>query len=300
MSSKSYSQVDAVLVVAHGTIEKTSELPEFLARIRRGRPINPEFLTEIASHYDQIGGSPLLAITREQVALLESELGLPCHLAMRLWHPLVEDVAQRIADLKQRRVLVLPLAPFSVEIYYQAACNAVAGRGLADRLDLLTVPPWGSHPSFIAAWAKQIAPLLKEHPRATLVLTAHSLPQHVIAAGDNYEREVSAAAAAVGQALGVPYRLAFQSQGVDGGAWVGPTLAETFTALRNTGSQEVVVAPIGFLSEHVETLYDLDIEAARLAGSLGLGFFRVSALNTEPTLIAALAAVARETLARIE
>jgi ferrochelatase len=300
MSSKSKRRLDAVLVVAHGTIENTSELPEFLTRIRRGRPIKPEFLAEIASHYHEIGGSPLLAITRQQVALLETALGIPCYLAMRLWHPLVEDVAARIVDSEQRRVLVLPLAPFSVDIYYRAACAAVSQRGLADRLELFSVSPWGSHPSFIATWTAQIRPLLEVHPQASLVLTAHSLPAQVIAAGDNYQREVSAAAAAVGQALNLPYRLAFQSQGVDGGEWIGPTLAETFAELKSQGSREVVLAPIGFLTEHVETLYDLDIEAARLAESLELGFHRVPALNTAPGLIATLAAVARETLTGIE
>ncbi len=286
---------DAVLLVGHGTVDQPGEIPEFLSRIRFGRPVSPELIHEITSRYQQIGGSPLLRTSRAQAAALQERLGLPCLVAMRMWHPLLADVIQSAQQQQLRRLLVLPLAPYSVAVYSQAAQRAASERNLAE-VTLSAVRPWGSHPQLVAAWCQQIRPWLAEDPDAQLVLTAHSLPSHVIRAGDRYQDEVSLSAAAIAQALGTAHHLAFQSQGADGGDWVGPTLQETLARAAGEGKRHVVVAPIGFLSDHVETLYDLDVEAKAQAEQLGLRFSRVPALNESPALIDALEAVARAEL----
>jgi ferrochelatase len=218
---------------------------------------------------------------------------------MRLWHPLVEDVVAQSVQRGWRNLLVLPLAPFSVELYFRAAQRAVAQRGLAD-VRLHSVAPWGSHPLHVGAWVERLRPLCAAQPDAALLLTAHSLPTAVIRGGDRYQTEVSACASLIAKALGRPHQLAFQSQGADGGDWIGPSLDETLTQLASQGARSVIAAPIGFISDHVETLYDLDIQAAERARALGLGWQRASALNDSPALIEALAAVAQEGRAAAE
>jgi len=287
--------IDALLLVGHGTVDRLEEIPEFLSRIRGGRPVSQELIHEISSRYQRIGGSPLKATSEAQARALAARLGLPCLVAMRMAHPLIADVLQDARAQGLRRLLVLPLAPYSVEVYYQACERAKAERGL-NELTLSPVAPWGSHRSLIAAWQQQIQPVLEAHPDAQVVLTAHSLPSHVIRAGDRYQNEVTASALAVAGALGRAHNLAFQSQGADGGDWIGPTLEETLKKLAGKQVREVVVAPIGFLSDHIETLYDLDVEAKGQAEALGLQFHRVPALNDNDSLIATLEAVAREAL----
>lgn len=290
--------LDAVLLVGHGTVDQLDEIPAFLNKIRRGRPSSPELIETITDHYREIGGSPLKATSQAQAAALQRRLGLPCLLSMRLWHPLVEDVVQQAHGRGLRRLLVLPLAPFSVELYFQAAQRAVQARGLGE-VSLHRVAAWGSHPRFIDAWAAQIAPHCQAHPDATLLLTAHSLPTAVIRAGDRYQSEVSDCAEQIAAALGRKHTLAFQSQGADGGDWIGPGLQETLHELATAGVRKIIAAPVGFLSDHVETLYDLDIEAAGWAQNLGLEWRRVRALNESAPLIDALEAVAREAWPRL-
>jgi ferrochelatase len=285
--------LDAVLLVGHGTVDQLDEIPAFLAKIRRGRPSSPELIQTITDHYREIGGSPLKATSQAQATALQARLGLPCLLAMRLWNPLVEDVVQQAHERGLERLLVLPLAPFSVELYFQAAQRAVQARGLA-QVTLHSVAAWGSHPRFIDAWAQQIAPHCQAQPDAALLLTAHSLPTAVIRAGDRYQSEVTDCADKIAAALGRSHTLAFQSQGADGGDWIGPGLQETLQQLAAAGVRKVIAAPVGFLSDHVETLYDLDIEAAGWAQDLGLQWLRVQALNESALLIDTLAAVARE------
>jgi ferrochelatase len=128
------------------------------------------------------------------------------------------------------------------------------------------------------------------------VLTAHSLPRAAIRAGDRYQAEVEACARAIAERLGRPCELCYQSQGADGGEWLGPDLRQTFERLAHSGVRQITLSPVGFLADHVETLYDLDIEARAWAGALGLGFERVPALNTAPGLIDALASVAERAL----
>lgn len=277
---------DAVLLTAHGTVEHLHELPEFLLRIRHGRPAPAGLVAELERRYSAIGGSPLLRVTNEQAELLAARLHVPVFVGMRLWRPELEDAVARAVSAGVKRLCVLPLAPFSVHVYAKAAERACSELGAT--LELVIATPFGGSDGFVDAQVAAIRPHLQSESSEELILTAHSLPMSVVSAGDPYREQVEASAGAIAERLGRPYILAYQSQGADGGDWLGPDLRQALNDARDHGRERVVIAPIGFLSDHVETLYDLDIEAKAWARELGLGFDRVPALNTAPALISAL------------
>ncbi len=291
---------DGVLLVAHGTVEDLDDLAAFVKRIRRGRPAPPELVKELRTRYEAIGGSPLLATTRQQAAALSRELELPVLVGMRLWHPEVGEALGGAAELGIRRLCILPMAPFSVHIYCEHA------RGEHARLtptfgsrcpELLQTEPWGLCPEFVEAYAVRIEKQLADAANYELVLTAHSLPTRVIQAGDPYVVQFETAVRAVAARLGRDAALAYQSQGADAGEWLGPSLREVMTTSKARGRSGVVVAPLGFVAEHVETLFDLDVEAAAQARELGLDFRRVPALDDDPGLIRGLARIASDAFA---
>jgi ferrochelatase len=286
----------AVLLTAHGTVAHLEELPAFLSRIRGGRPVSPELLAETQRRYALIGGSPLLRVTEEQAAMLERRIGVPVFVGMRLAEPSIDAALARARERDIERLVVLPLAPFSVHVYgaaAEAARSRLAESGVNPPA-LLLAEAWGQEGSFVRAHAAAIRPHLR--PAARLVLTAHSLPLVALRSGDPYERQVRECAEAIGRELGTPFELAFQSQGADGGEWLGPALKSALEQAKQGGAEHVVVAPFGFLSEHVETLYDLDVEARGWAEALGLGWTRVPALGRAEGLIDALANVVRRSL----
>jgi ferrochelatase len=289
-----------ILLVAHGTVTDLAELPAFVARIRHGRPAPPGLVEELRRRYEAIGGSPLLRVTEEQARALEADTGLPVLLGMRLWDPSVETAFRAAARRELKRLVLVPLAPFSVDVYGAAArrsLDSVRAELGALTPELVLCEPWGSEPDFVATHADALSAQLRLDSRASaVVLTAHSLPSAAIRAGDRYQAEVEACVQAIAQRLGRPCQLAYQSQGADGGEWLGPDLRQTFEQLASGGVRQVTLSPVGFLADHVETLYDLDIEARGWARTLGLGFERVPALNTHPGLINALARVAGRAL----
>ncbi|MEZ4226325.1 MAG: ferrochelatase [Polyangiaceae bacterium] len=290
---------DGVLLVAHGTVESLDDLPAFVQRIRRGRPAPAGLVEELRRRYEIIGGSPLLATTKEQARHLARLLDLPVLVGMRLWHPEVSEALAGAADLGVRRLCVLPMAPYSVHIY----CAHV--RAELERLketlgprapELLDASPWGTLPGFLDAYLEQIRVALDGSDGYEVILTAHSLPSHIIREGDPYRVQFEAAVVALRQRLGIGATLAYQSQGADGGDWLGPSLLDAMQAARARGCKGVVVAPLGFVAEHVETLYDLDVEAKAQAAELGLGFRRVPVIELDDGMMRALAGVARDAL----
>jgi protoporphyrin/coproporphyrin ferrochelatase len=297
--------VPAVLLTCHGTVEDTADVPGFLANIRRGRPTPPELVDEVVRRFRHIGGSPLMRITREQGAALEARLGLPVRVAGRLWGPYPAEVLAQLADEGIDAVVSLPLAPQSVGVYHAAVRQAAAA---IPALRLEEAPPWGLEPALVEAFEEAILEALARFPAASraavpILLTAHSLPSKIVDAGDPYEREFRAMAAAVAARLaprGNPVSVAFQSQGATGDAWLGPDLPASFARLREEGARDVLVAPIGFVAEHVETLYDLDVEAKKLAADAGFDRFeRAAACDTRPRFIDALEQVSRACLGRL-
>jgi ferrochelatase len=280
------SSDDAVLLLAHGTISSISELTPFLTEVRRGRAPSSELVAEMTHRYERIGGSPLLEHTKQQAKGLEARLGCTVDVAMRLWHPRVEEVLPRLVTNGVRRVCLLPLAPFSVDVYVNAAQAAARSAGISD-VTFVSVGAWGTNGAFVTAHVN----LIREHHdvESALVLTAHSLPMRVINMGDKYADEVEACARAIGQELGREIHLAYQSQGADGGEWLGPDLNGVLERLALAGVTHVTIAPFGFLADHVETLYDLDIEARQRCDQLGLRLTRVPALNVRNDFLDALA-----------
>jgi protoporphyrin/coproporphyrin ferrochelatase len=280
-----------VMLLAHGTVSDLGDLPGFLTRIRRGRPPSEALVLEMRHRYEAIGGSPLLALSERQAEALARRLGRPCVAAMRLSSPEPNEVFPRLSQLGVDTVCLLPLAPFSVSVYIEAAREV-----LPPGTELRGVPPWGSHPAFIEAHVVRIGPHLRREPGEVVVLTAHSLPRRVIEMGDPYARQFEACAELVGKALGAPFRVAYQSQGADGDDWLGPDLLGVIEQEKAAGARRVVIAPIGFVAEHVETLYDLDIEARKHTEALGLEFARPPALDDAPEFIEALAQIAETTM----
>ena len=301
---------DAVLLVAHGTVESLDELPEFLTNIRRGHAPPPELLAEVRRRYEVIGGkSPLNAINLELARRLEVRLGVPVRAANRLFRPYPKEVLEALAQGGTRRVLVVPLAQHSAAIYGESVKQAAREAGLD--LTVVAAANWGRTPELTEAFARSIARALAEVPsgerdRTALMMTAHSLPVSIIEAGDPYETELRASAEDVAKRVRelapgrfVDHTVAFQSQGMSTGpggrpmAWLGPDLRARLEVMAARGRREVVIAPIGFLADHVEILYDLDIEAKGWAEELGIMLRRSESLNTSDGLLDALAVVAR-------
>lgn len=298
----------AVVLVAHGTVESLDDLPEFLANIRRGQPPPAALLAEVRRRYEAIGGkSPLLDITRNAASLLEGRIGVPVRVAMRLFRPYPRDVLSELAKEGIERVIVLPLAQHSAHVYGEAVKQAAEEAGITMRIE--AVPNWGREPGLSEAFAGSIAQELDRIPagerdRAAVVLSAHSLPVSIIEAGDPYEKEFRGSAEDVAALVRkmrpdgfAEHVICFQSQGMTPGMkWLGPDLKATLEALASRGRKHVVLAPIGFLADHVEILYDLDIEAKAWGDELGIVTYRSASLNAGDGLLSALETVARRAL----
>jgi protoporphyrin/coproporphyrin ferrochelatase len=297
---------EALVIVSHGTVDDLDDLAGFVTNVRRGRPAPPELIAELRRRYEAIGGSPLNRINAELAGKLSSRLGVPVVAANRLWHPYVREAIAPLLRDGVRRLVLLPLAQHSVHVYAEDGLRAVEGTGV----ELGCVPSWGDRADLCEAFARRIASTLGGPPGltapTTLLLTAHSLPVSVVAAGDPYERDFRAAASAVERAVRarVPTDLnvvvAFQSQGMSGGPapieWLGPDLRASLDAARERGSAHVVLAPIGFLADHVEVLYDLDLEARAMATARGMSYARMPSLNADDDFVDVLTAVARPLL----
>jgi ferrochelatase len=281
----------AVLLLAHGTPESLDEMAEYLAVVRGGRPPSPELVEEMRHNYSAIGGrSPLTDWTRAQAAALAAALGLPVYVGMRNWHPFVKDVLRQAYADGVREMVVVPMAPQYSSLSvgkYREAVEAGTPEGMSVRL----AGEWHTHPRLLEAFGARLRAAL---PAERVVFTAHSLPRRVIEAGDPYARHVGETACAVAGAAGVANAdQAWQSAGRTPEPWLGPSLEEKLDGLAAEGVRDVLVCPVGFLCDHTEVLYDIDVQAARHAATLGMRLRRTESLNDTPPLIAALADVVR-------
>jgi ferrochelatase len=286
----------AALLLAHGTPDSLDEMPEYLTRVRGGRPPAPDLLEEMRRNYAAIGGrSPLTDITRAQAQALGRELGAGTrvYFAMRNSKPFIADVlAAAVADGATHAVAV-PMAPqysaLSVGKYRQAVDEA-RPPGLTVRF----VESWHDHGGLLDAFAEKMREARAREPEAAVVFTAHSVPARLVREGDPYADQVAATAAGVAARAGLPaYRLAYQSAGRTPEPWIGPALDDALDELGREGATRVVVAPIGFVCDHTEILYDIDVAAAASARRRGMSLSRTASLNTSPTFIRALADVVR-------
>ncbi len=279
------------------------DLPAFLLAIRRGRPAPPDVVREVRRRYEAIGGcSPLLALTTAQAEALSAAVSLPAHVAMRLWEPRIEDVVKQMIDEGVTRIVSVPIAPYSADVYDDAVRAAVKAAGAETRVTVVSLGAWNTQPALLAALGARALEAWRaaagEGARVAMVWSAHSLPVRAIDAGDPYARLVEQTARGAwawltAQGVETPFRLIYQSQGMTSDAWLGPDIPATLRALRDEGITHVVIAPIGFLTDHVEILYDLDIEATQLAREQGLVLSRTRTLNADKGLIDALATAVR-------
>lgn len=282
---------DAVLLLAHGAPTKIEDVEEYLANVRGGRPRNQAVVDEVTHRYRDIGGaSPLLCWTAEQAQALERLLGIAVHFAMRNWHPLIKDV---VPQIQADRIAAICLAPqfseLSVGLYMKRTLEA------APSLNYSWAKSYHNEPLLIEAFAEKLRPQL---PGGRVLFTAHSLPEKALANGDPYERECRATAAAVAAKTGLQsYDFAFQSQGMTGDRWLGPTVEETLERYAAEGVRDVIIHCIGFVCDHVEILWDIDVGFKQFAAERGITVRRPESLNGSPTFTAALAEVAKRCLA---
>jgi ferrochelatase len=289
----------AVLLMAHGTPESVDQMADYLRLVRGGREPSPELIDEMSHNWRAIGGrSPLTDITLQQGDALRAELArsgrdVPVAVGMRNWKPFIADAMHALQAWRPRRVVGIPLAPqfssLSVQKYTEAArASLPAG------VQLTCVQSFHSHPLLIEAFAERLraaAPRRDEE----VIFTAHSLPQRVAQGGDPYPDEVATTAKLVAAQSGVSaYLRAYQSAGRTPEPWLGPDLTELIRARATAGAKKFLIVPIGFVCDHTEILFDIDVQAAAAARDVGATVRRVESLNVSPTFIKALAALAAD------
>lgn len=296
----SNSSKNAVLLLAHGSPDSVDEIPEFLRRVTGGRPVPPEVIEEVKDRYGLIGRSPLTALTLEQGNLLAKELKLPVYVGMRNWKPFIADTLRAMKSDGIAGAVVICLAPQNSRTsvgLYRAALNVDGDPPFKVEF----VDSWHDHPLLIQAFAEKLRSgweraCAEAGRNIPIIFTAHSVPPRTIAEGDPYEAQTKETAALVTREAGLAagdWRFAFQSQGMSGGAWLGPTVEATILGLKQEGHRGVFVQPIGFLCDHVEVLYDIDIGFKQFAAKEGLQLWRAESLNDSPLLTAALADLTR-------
>jgi len=295
----------AVLLLAHGSPDSVDDVPEFLLQVTGGRPLPPPVVEEVKQRYGLIGRSPLTELTLKQGELLARELQLPVYVGMRNWRPFIADAVAAMSADGVAHAVVICLAPqnsrTSVGLYRSALTRDGA---LPFGTDF--VESWHNHPLLIKAFAEKLNSGWERACRGMgskvpIIFTAHSVPQRTIMEGDPYEAQAKETAALVAREAGfaaADWRFAFQSQGMSGGAWLGPTVEDTILALKERSHPGVFLQPIGFLCDHVEVLYDIDIAFKQFADKASVRLWRAESLNESPLLVRALADIARSRLSK--
>lgn len=295
-----------LLVMAYGSPKDRQDILRYYTDIRRGRPPTPEQLAELTARYEAIGGtSPLAAITVAQAEGTAAELNrrdlgavFQAFVGLRHSPPFIADAVEAMVAAGIRQGIALVLAPhysrMSVGAYWAQAEAALERLGWP--LQLRPIRQWHDHPSYIAFLVKRLraAEAALELPRAAIayIFTAHSLPARIVAEGDPYPEQLNETARAVARAVHLPnHRVAWQSRGRTEEDWLGPDILEVLEAVARQGLEGALVIPCGFVSDHLEVLYDLDIEAKRTASALGLRFARTAMGNADPEFLAVLADV---------
>lgn len=287
-----------VLVMAYGTPATPADVEAYYTHVRRGRPPTPELLAELQGRYDAIGGvSPLLERTRAQAAGVAAALGegWVVELGMKHAAPFIEDGVAALAAGGARRIVGLVLAPHYSAMsvgQYEERVRAAAPEAVA------MVRSWHLEPAYVDLLARRVSGAVARlgADPVHVLFTAHSLPERVVATGDPYADQLAETAEAVAAAAGLRgtnWSVAWQSAGRTPEPWIGPDVLAVLPELAHGGTAGVVVCPCGFVSDHLEVLYDLDIEAATAARDLGLAFARTEMPNDEPSFCAMLAGIVR-------
>jgi ferrochelatase len=287
-----------VLLMAHGTPASLDEMPEYLRLVRGGRPPSAELIEEMRRNYEAIGGrSPLTDITRAQGSALAARLGpgVPVAVGMRNWVPFIKEAVAELQRAGVTRAIAIPLAPqfstLSVTKYMDAA-----GAALLPGITLDPVRSFHDHPRLIAAFAERVRAAAPRDGEE-VVFTAHSLPARVIESGDPYAAEVAATAGGVAALAGITdFQLAYQSAGRTPEPWIGPDLGELIERRTAAGVRRFLVVPVGFVCDHTEILFDIDVQAAQAAAAAGASIRRTESLNVSPAFIDVLEDLVRSRL----
>jgi len=282
---------DAVLLMAYGSPATADDIRPYLEDIRRGRPVSDEAVDELAERYRRIGGrSPLDQVTEAQRAALERELGIPVFVGMKHWQPRIAEAVERALYGGATRLIGVVLAPH----YSRMSVGEYRGRleaAVDGRAGLILVESWHDDPAFVDAVAQRV-----RGTDAWVVFTAHSLPERILADGDPYREQLLETSQLVAEraGLGDRWSFAFQSASATGEPWLGPDILDELERLHAAGVRKVLVAPVGFVSDHLEVLWDLDVEARERADKLGLELARIESLNDDPAFVHALAGVVQK------
>lgn len=290
----------AVLLMAHGAPDRLGDIPQFVLNVRSGRQLPEAAVQEVIHRYEMIGGrSPLLRITMEQAEALARVIRLPVYVGMRNWKPYIEEAVRKLVEDGVGRLVAVCLAPHnsrtSIELYRSHLSQAVDK--VAPGLHVEFVENWHDQADLIAAFRVKISAALagaeSESGRPVpVVFTAHSVPVWTIEEGDPYESQVKETAQLLARALGLKdYKVAFQSQGMTSEPWIGPTVESLIDEFAQQGCRQVLLAPIGFVSDHVEVLYDIDVAFREYGKKKGVSIVRPESLNSSPIFIRCLASV---------
>ena len=292
----------AVILMAYGSPDRLSDVPAYYADIRGGRPVRSELLDDLVARYralgidDTIGTSPLNAVTEDTRAALERTLGIPVLTGMRHWDPRIDAAVEAALELGHDLLVGLVLAPhwssLSIAKYEKLFDEAVAGR-----VPTRFVREWGAELGFVSFLAQRVGEATGG--RAThVVFTAHSLPARILESGDTYRDALLETSRLVADRAAITeWSFAFQSESATGEPWLGPDILDHLTSLRADGVDAVVVCPVGFVSDHLEIKWDIDVEAVDRARELGMRLSRIEMPNADPAFVEMLAGIVRRELA---
>jgi ferrochelatase len=280
----------AVVLMAYGSPAELADIRPYLEDIRGGRPVSDEAVEELTERYRRIGGrSPLDEVTEAQRAALEGDLDLPVYVGMKHWRPRIGEAAELALADGADPIIGIVLAPhyskLSIDGYRERLEEAVEGRA-----DLRFVESWHTHEPYVAVLADRV-----RGADAHVVFTAHSLPARILDEGDPYRDQLLETSLLIAERAGLgSWSFAFQSESATGEPWLGPDILDELDSLHESGVGRVLVCPIGFVSDHLEILWDIDVEARERAAELGLDLERIESLNDDPAFIRGLAELVRE------
>jgi protoporphyrin/coproporphyrin ferrochelatase len=287
----------AVVLMAYGSPERVADVPAYYSDIRGGRPVSPEHLEDLVARYRSLGiedANPLNAITEATRAALQEELGLPVFTGMKHWTPRIAEAAEAALAGGARRIVGLVLAPhysrLSIAGYREQLETAVAGRA-----EVVFVESWHDDPGFVELLADRI-----RDTDAHVVFTAHSLPARILEDGDPYPAQLLETSRLVAESAGVEdWSFSFQSESPTGEPWLGPDILDHLAELAGRGVEDVLVCPVGFVSDHLEIRWDIDTEAKDKARELGLRLDRIEMPNDDPRFVRTLGEIVRGALAAV-
>lgn len=294
------SQPTAVLLLAYGGPDSLDDIPVYLLDIRSGRETPQHLIDEITGRYRQIGGSsPLLAITRSTAAKLQARTGLPVYVGMRHWRPFIKDVVAQMAADGIRHIVAICKAPhysmLSIGAYRARLDEAIQAAGVPITVDF--VNEWHTQPDYLAGIAANVRETLARFAapeQVKVIFSAHSLPAFILERGDPYDAQLRETARLLAEALDLPddrWTFSYQSAAQTGTPWLGPQIEALVGDLAAQGENNLLIAPVGFVADHVEVLYDLDIGVQQIAQQHGIRVERTPMLNDSEAMIAALAAL---------